>query len=957
MSSPTPLAEHSQYPELLKSEIHTHRVVGLWDDLLNGEIGLGATDLICMEFWLSYGYPQMSHALPHRYTYSKTLLTLRQRVAISLHDYARSLNWRRPVTYVAALKVARAFLRDAVGHESAMREDLRRDFTGRLGVATLLISRFEPVSHREVREARLALLRSLDQGNNPKAALPYLVEAAVLEYDLEGDAERLKEAMEACASFGSDGDSAQLKLAMVDVNLRLMDEFDEPTRQMRRSEVERLLDDVARSALPEIKVRRAMARGLLAAQASGAPGASPVRGVKLPFGYRDEKSLHPALRAAAPYVYRLLLPLTTQGEPLATGVLADILTEAQGSLASEPQTSLTQAIELRDRLRGSDARADLLKYRDRATLAQLKKDKHGRQEALLGLAQLACRPLTAAPALVLLARNVESDGALPMPIVVGTPPVGERALRLVAAGDDTSLWSMAAEAALGDVNLTTVRLGGRSGVTTVGDYYGLSAETLVFKRRNRIAFERDSNRDEVVRRYLEANGLQDSFGVTVTLASCRPDESDGTEVVAARRFVPGTSLHEALSHECHERRVERLSEVARFLGLINLAEHAATASGARAEAKSKEMGRWLKRCGLDDPGATFDAWWSVMQLGMLVRRRDAHLGNWLLADDGRLIAIDLEAQGWRPAGYDLAQVTDDHSYLAIEDWESRRAIFEAYRGARRVADESLESEWAAYQAGVLARLVWGLTDPNDGPFESGVAERRLQGFVATAQNVQLSGIAAEILGAWLRRRGLRELPQRRSRTDSAGRVRLSRTMAYHLRHDKSLEMDEGGWTTLDDLADAIQQGTTPELLATVATDRLESRFEVRDGRIRARYGHSLEVRLDHLPVSRPLVVYHASPWAYTPSILDERRGLQRGGRRWVHLTDSMREAVANGTREGHPLVYAVWSDALPELLAASAHTFLAESVPSDALYVVPMSAYWDEIPTIETWLTPPDVET
>ena len=558
-----------------------------------------------------------------------------------------------------------------------------------------------------------------------------------------------------------------------------------------------------------------------------------MRGVRLPFGYRSDQALHPALHSAAPYVYELLVPLTKRGEPLAIGVLADILTEARGALVLDPRASLRQAIELREQLVRQDVRADLLRSRDRATLAQLENDENGRREALLGLAHLVSRPITAAPALVLLARNVERDGGLAMPIIAGTPRDEERALRLVASADASSLWAMAAEAALGDANLMTVRLGGRSGVTTVGDYYGLSAEALVFKRRNRIAFERDSSRDDSIQRYLIEQGLDGSFGVTATLASCRSDDLEGTEVVAARRFIPGRSLQEVLARESRERRVAHLVLAATFLGHINLAEHSDVSSGARAELKSKEMGRWLKRCGLSDPSATFDEWWSAMQLGKLVRRRDAHLGNWLLADDGRLIAMDLEAQGWRPAGYDLAQVTDDHDHLDMEDWASRRVVFDAYRAVRLAPADTRDSEWIAYQAGVLARLVWSLTDPNDGPFEPGVAERRLQSFARTSGTEFLSSIAAQILSAWLARRGLVELPRRFSKIDGAGRIRLSRAMGYHLRHDASLDMDEGGWTTLGDLAAAVKHGTTPETLAAVATDRREARFELLDGRIRA----------------------------------------------------------------------------------------------------------------------------
>jgi AAA ATPase domain/Adenylate and Guanylate cyclase catalytic domain len=42
----------------------------------------------------------------------------------------------------------------------------------------------------------------------------------------------------------------------------------------------------------------------------------------------------------------------------------------------------------------------------------------------------------------------------------------------------------------------------------------------------------------------------------------------------------------------------------------------------------------------------------------LLTRRDAHAFNWLLSGTNKVSAIDLEATGWRPTGYELAQLTN-----------------------------------------------------------------------------------------------------------------------------------------------------------------------------------------------------------------------------------------------------------------------------------------------------------
>jgi putative RNA 2'-phosphotransferase len=119
--------------------------------------------------------------------------------------------------------------------------------------------------------------------------------------------------------------------------------------------------------------------------------------------------------------------------------------------------------------------------------------------------------------------------------------------------------------------------------------------------------------------------------------------------------------------------------------------------------------------------------------------------------------------------------------------------------------------------------------------------------------------------------------------------RLISTMAFALRHDPAhfgLQLDEEGWTSFVDLVIAIQFERydwalidEPLVEATIAG---MDRFEMRDGRIRATYGHSIE--LGKLPpiVSPPLLLFHGTTQEALPAI--RRDGLKPMGRRFVHLT-------------------------------------------------------------------------
>lgn len=947
---PEPIETSCLHPELVRRAVGVDDVIKLWQQVLDGEATIGVVDHLALEFWFSLGYAKLITSLPPRWKYSKTLLTIRQRAGISLHDHARDLTWCRPVTQVASLKMARAYLRDAVGHETATRDDIRREFTGRLGVANILISRFESISANEAAEAYLALQRSIEQGNDPISALPYLVEAIVVRYDADGDLDKLTQALLDAESFESGHVSAGLLLAKADAHLRLMDASTTgKERAEQREAVHHLLEEVKESREPEHSVRRAMLLALLDAMDSDLPGVSPIRGARIPFGYRQEPNPHQALLAAAPLMQERLQPLAVDGEPLATGVLADVIFKSPELSGSDLPAALERTIKLRKGLSDRDNRAMLLRCRDEASLANIKGDPDARRDALLKLAELVSRPSTAASALILLAQDVEGYGGIPMPIATCAPPAEAKALRHVADGDPELLWSMAAGHALIDSNLATANLGGRSGVTSVGDYYGLSVETLVYKRMNSQAVARDKARASLIDNYLAERKLTKEFGVTMILATCEPSFGTGQEVIATRRFVKGVSVHEFLANKDQVATVGLLERVASFLGHMNLAESGENPVHVRRELKEKEMGRWLRGCGLVDWSAVFDRWWEKVRTAVPVRRRDAHLYNWLRAVDGRIVAMDLEAQGWRPAGYDLAQVTDDHEYLDITDWAARRRVFDAYRSARVAQCGSHESEWVSYQASVLSRLVRGLTDPTQGTFGPGIAEARLVGFRDAVEEPELMALSENVLKIWLGQRGLTRVPYETSKTGGAGRIRLSKTMAYHLRHNGCLGMNEGGWTTLVELANVIGAGHTAEDLAAVATDPREPRFEVSGPRIRARYGHSVSVTIEFQRPKKAMWLYHASPWRHAENVLDSRQGLCPGKRQFVHLTDSKPEAVANGVREGHPLLYAVESDDITDVFVAGRHTYLASAIPSEKISVVPMTAQWSHIPPIRLW--------
>ena len=149
--------------------------------------------------------------------------------------------------------------------------------------------------------------------------------------------------------------------------------------------------------------------------------------------------------------------------------------------------------------------------------------------------------------------------------------------------------------------------------------------------------------------------------------------------------------------------------------------------------------------------------------------------------------------------------------------------------------------------------------------------------------------------------------------DGSRRLRLSKLVSFLLRHgphEACLEPDEEGWVSIDELVEGIrrcwrnreayQWVTREHILALAALDP-KGRFEVRGGRIRARYGHSIEVVYRYEPdPSPPPVLYHGTPRRNLASIAE--KGLLPMKRRMVHLSIDPRDAYETGRRHGGDVV-------------------------------------------------------
>ena len=946
--SASPDEHEVRFKCLLEEAPRASDIVAAWKRVLDEYIDLTVCEAMLLEAYFSAGSPVIPPLLWGRMRYFKTLQVIRQRVSIVLHDYAREINWRRPVLFVQILKVERGYLRDVVGHAELTREEHRREFTGRLGVTTVLIGRFEAIDRQDAAEAVKALRLSIEQGNSAEEAVPYLLDAATLLFDAGGDARELETTLEYGQARPTPEDftlSPTAQLAGCYVYLRLASRF---TGHDRVAAIQAALESI------EITVNRAAdgyekvagrLTAVLIRKIQHDPALLDTHSVidlRLPFGIRTPMETPTLVKQFAYDLIRAIAGQASSGDPLARGVCADLLELANPS-GVDPDT-LQRIIEFRAGNRRHDALADersrLLSFRDKLLVASAQADTRQRGEVIRDLILMSMAAPTSASPVLLIAQDVEAHG--PVESLPRGSKSGSAVARTAVAGDWQDLMREAANRAIDSPDLAVAPMGGRSGVTTVGDYYGLVGQTFIFKEVRAIAVEREQGRAVVLRAAIDAAGRAGDFLVCEHLASV---PLGGDTVRSIRRFVPGHSVSVAAEAVSRDERVTLLARTAEYLGFMNTVE-GATQEGVRKDLKAKEVGRWIRAIGVGDPSSHFDEWWNLVSRAGMTRRRDAHLDNWVLTTDGRLLALDLEAIGCRPAGYELAQITDDRVLLEPKDWDARRTIFTSYRTARGDSAGQQEIEWTSYEASLAARAVGKLTWSDATPEEQEHARALLEEIAAQGAEDKLRGWARTSLDAWRRLRGLADVSSGELNMDRHRRRRVSKAMAYHLRHGEMVKIDPDGWASIAELAAAIGEGVTENEIAIVASTLSEPRFEFRNNLVRARYGHTRKVQLTLNSASdlADVSAYHATNLDSAHRIIEGAEGLQPMERQFVHLSRDRMEALRAGLRHGAPLLLSVTASQISGAMVAAGNTLVAPMIANELLRLDPIATYWDLVP-------------
>ena len=134
--------------------------------------------------------------------------------------------------------------------------------------------------------------------------------------------------------------------------------------------------------------------------------------------------------------------------------------------------------------------------------------------------------------------------------------------------------------------------------------------------------------------------------------------------------------------------------------------------------------------------------------------------------------------------------------------------------------------------------------------------------------------------------------------------RLSKFLALVLRHrahEFEVDLDDEGFAELEDFLDLIHEQDGLEWVTAADIEELggthiRKRFEIRDGGVRATYGHSFRKPVRYPDIDPPEHLY--AGLGRTQAMAARTEGLRPLGRQYVHLTDDRKEAEEIGERQG-----------------------------------------------------------
>ena len=175
-------------------------------------------------------------------------------------------------------------------------------------------------------------------------------------------------------------------------------------------------------------------------------------------------------------------------------------------------------------------------------------------------------------------------------------------------------------------------------------------------------------------------------------------------------------------------------------------------------------------------------------------------------------------------------------------------------------------------------------------------------------------------------------------------TKLSKQISYILRHhpeEFNITLDSEGWCTIDELIKILNNENKYGIITvTTLNDMLNSfdkkRFEIKNKKIRAYYGHSIETKIIKKTCEPPKYLYHGTARKNIDRI--RKQGIITMSRQYVHLSDNTDLAYTVGKRyDNDPIIIKVlaqkaWQNNI-KFYCGNEDTWLSENIPFEFLEI------------------------
>ncbi|RMC99894.1 hypothetical protein EAY64_06190 [Aquitalea palustris] len=846
--------------------------------------------------------------------FSKTLANLAFRAADALHEGAKqSFAGDEIDVAIARFQAALSEFRFSI-ESQLLTGPTRRLATGKYATAVAMIGRWVNVSPEAVSRALLYSKESMTLGNLKPETLIYRLELLVLQFDQTGDAQLLREALELLSENQKIAEGSEL--AEAEARFRLAQISESGPRDSRRylKAAERRLvlfrpksgvEESRRSVLSTLVAEAKQGRLVMSARSMGIP-----RGLLASMATKPSTTLWVTIRRVIDELENLRI---NRGSVPAAVLSARFLRQMiDGPPELLDASNLSNYVEATSWLATKSSWNRHVQWEAGAAALSVAK-RTGNQE-LAQQAQLIFDELA----------TLHSTWPLPR---IGLARVRDY---LVGSNNNTSStddsWQDAASLALKSADYARSNLGGRNEVFAVADARGFLSETFVFKRTTRGKADHEASMLSALREEITRQGNAHRFEVPRSLAIVKVPADDERQWVHVSQRAAGRLVSELRGEEVSE----VLDSIVDLLAVFHRVAGEPPAGKSAWRSLKDHLKLWSKALFEREQADRFvKSLHGIFPSKLpLVRKRDGHASNWLVDSAGRIIAIDLESVDFIPIGYDVAQLIEDDALIQAnpDGWHRRLAIIKRY--IENMGEEISSSDVAAAYGWFALTRALRLGTEREAGKQLRRHARELCGLLVECGDDSIKGLARDLMHALSR---IEQLDTNESAPGPDHR-RLSKAMAYQLRHhgpSNDIQIDKAGFASMDKLALVLNVDSS-QLLA-VAEYPGEPRFEIRDGRIRALYGHSLDVVIDAgIKVGTPTSLFHGSSWSALDRIVHD--GLVPMQRRMVHLTNIAEEAMAVGARKGVPLVLAI--DQSHDEVPVAEGIWVAERVSPDRISIM-----------------------